>query len=386
MLVGIPAETCPGEKRVALAPDGAKALAKAGLEILVQAGAGEAAGFSDQAYEQAGAGLAASRPEVFEKADVILQVRAAGSNPEKAEEDLALYRKGQAVISMADPLGSPKFMEQAAATGVTFLAMELLPRITRAQSMDVLSSQATVAGYRAVLLAAHALPRMFPMLMTAAGTVKPARVLVVGAGVAGLMAIAQARKLGAVVEAYDIRPAVKEQVQSLGAKFVELELETEESESSGGYAKAMDEEFYRKQRELMARVVAGSDVVVTTAAVPGKKAPVLVTAEMVRAMRAGSVIVDLAAPMGGNCELTRLGEEVRDSGVLVLGPENLPSEVPTDASRLYSGNLVNLLKHLAKDGELALDAEDEIAQGLMATRDGAVVHQMVKDALSAAKE
>jgi NAD(P) transhydrogenase subunit alpha len=260
----------------------------------------------------------------------------------------------------------------------------MLPRITRAQSMDVLSSQATVAGYKAVLTAADNMPRMFPMLMTAAGTVTPAKVFVVGAGVAGLMAVAQARKLGAVVEAYDIRPAVKEQVESLGAKFVEMELEVGEAEDKGGYAKAMDEDFYRRQRELMAKVVAASDAVITTAAVPGRKAPVLVTTEMVESMRAGSVVVDLAAPGGGNCEAVKPGEVAEVGGVKVFGPLNLPAEVPADASRLFSGNLVNLLKHLVADGEIALDHEDEITAGIVVTRDGEVVHSKVLEVLGAA--
>lgn len=384
MKIGVPKETHPGEARVALVPKGAEALKKLGLDVLVQSGAGAAAAFPDQAYKDKGAEIAATREDVFQNADVILQVRTPGANPEGGAEDLQLCRKGQFVIGSADPLGNPAMNKDFAETGAMLMALELLPRITRAQSMDVLSSQATVAGYKAVLTAANHLPRMFPMLMTAAGTVTPAKVFIIGAGVAGLMAIAQARKLGAVVEAYDIRPAVKEQVESLGARFVEMELEVGESEDKGGYAKAMDEDFYRKQRELMAKVVAVSDVVITTAAIPGRKAPILVTTEMVESMREGSVVVDLAAPGGGNCEATKAGETVEVGGVRVFGPMNLPAEVPADASRLYSGNLVNLLKHLVKDGELVLDEEDEITAGIIVTRDGKIAHPKVLEVLGAA--
>lgn len=386
MLVGIPAETCPGETRVALVPAGAEALKKLGLEVLVEAGAGVRATFPDQAYVEKGATVAVSRKEVFKKADIILQVRSAGANPETGADDLKLYRKGQVVIASADPLGNPKSVGDVAASGATLLVLELLPRITRAQSMDVLSSQATVAGYKAVLAAASALPKMFPMLMTAAGTVTPAKVFIIGAGVAGLMAIAQARKLGALVEAYDVRPVVKEQVESLGAKFVEMELEAGQSEDKGGYAKAMGEEFYRKQRELMAKVVAYSDVVITTAAIPGRKAPILITTEMVQSMRQGSVVVDLAAPGGGNCESTKPGEVADVNGVKVFGPMNLPAEVPADASRLYSGNLVNLLKHLVKEGAVALDTEDEITAGILATKDGEVVNSKIREVLGTAEK
>jgi NAD(P) transhydrogenase subunit alpha len=384
MKIGVPKETCPGEARVALTPGGAEALKKLGLDVVVQSGAGEAAAYSDDAYKDKGAEVADTREAVFEQADVVLMVRTPGANTENGAEDLKLCRKGQLVVGTADPLGNPGAAKDFAGTGATLLALEMLPRITRAQSMDVLSSQATVAGYKAVLTAADNMPRMFPMLMTAAGTVTPAKVFVVGAGVAGLMAVAQARKLGAVVEAYDIRPAVKEQVESLGAKFVEMELEVGEAEDKGGYAKAMDEDFYRRQRELMAKVVAASDAVITTAAVPGRKAPVLVTTEMVESMRAGSVVVDLAAPGGGNCEAVKPGEVAEVGGVKVFGPLNLPAEVPADASRLFSGNLVNLLKHLVKEGELVLDDEDEITAGIIVTRDGKVAHPKVLEVLGAA--
>jgi NAD(P) transhydrogenase subunit alpha len=308
MRVGVPKETLPGETRVAVIPAGAATLAKAGLQVAVEQGAGAAAGFPDDAYRAQGAEIL-SRAELFQTSDILLQVRAIPLDRQ--------VRSGQTVIGFADPLGAPQAVHDASATGVTLLSMELMPRITRAQSMDALSSMATIAGYKGVLLAASTLPRMFPMLMTAAGTISPAHVFIVGAGVAGLQAIASARRLGARVEAYDVRPAVKEQVQSLGARFVELPLEYK-----GGYAKAQDEAFYRRQREMMLKVVAGSDVVITTALIPGKRAPILVTTEMVEAMPPGSVVVDLAAERGGNCELTRPDETVVHNGVTVLGPSN----------------------------------------------------------------
>jgi NAD(P) transhydrogenase subunit alpha len=379
MIVGVPKETFPGESRVALVPAGLPALTKAGLEVRIEQGAGRAAGHPDREYSGKGATVT-SRDEVF-AADVILQVRAAGAAPQSGDADLARLRSGQVVIAMADPLGEPAAADRWALSGATLFALELLPRITRAQSMDVLSSMATVAGYRAVLLAADALPKMFPMLMTAAGTISPARVFIVGAGVAGLQAIATARRLGAVVSAYDVRPVVKEQVESLGGKFIELELETAGAEDKGGYAKAMDEETLAKQRAMMTRVVAESDVVITTAAVPGKKAPVLVTAEMVAGMRPGSVVVDLAAERGGNCELTRPGETVEEGGVRILGPSNLPSEVPRDASQMYAKNISTFLLHLLDEGRLKLDLEDEITRETLVARDGRVVHPRVLELL-----
>ena len=386
MIVGVPKETFPGERRVALIPAMLPALERAGIEVLVETGAGVAAGFPDDAFTEKGAKLASSRKELFEKARVIAQVRALGANPEAGRADLDLLRKDQVVVGICEPLSEPQAARDLAKRGVTLLAMELMPRITRAQSMDVLSSMATIAGYKAVLLAADQLPRMFPMMMTAAGTLAAARVFIVGAGVAGLQAIATARKLGAVVKAYDVRPAVKEQVQSLGAKFVEMELDAGESEDSGGYAKAMGEEFYRRQREMMMQVVAANDVVITTAAVPGKKAPVLVTRAMVEGMHPGSVVVDLAAERGGNCELTRPGEKVVHQGVTILGPLNIPAAVPYHASQMYAKNLSTFLLHLTRDGELVLDAEDEITAGTLVTRDGDVVHPRVREALGERSE
>jgi NAD(P) transhydrogenase subunit alpha len=371
MQIGVPTEQFPGEHRVALVPASIAPLKKAGFDVLVERGAGARAGFPDNAYEEKGAQIAASRAEVF-GADVVVQVRAG---------DVALMRQGQLVVAMADPLGAPEAVRDIAARGVTAFALELIPRITRAQSMDVLSSMATIAGYKAVLLAANTLPRMFPLLTTAAGTVTPAHVFIVGVGVAGLQAIATARKLGAVVEAYDVRPAVKEQVQSVGAKFVELPLETGGAEDKGGYAKAQDEAFYQRQREMMARVVAGNDVVITTAVVPGKKAPVLVTAEMVRGMAPGSVIVDLAAERGGNCELTRADEIVVEKGVTILGPTNLPSTVPYHASQMYAKNVTTFLLHLVKDGAVKLDPSDEITRDTLIAQGGEVVNARVRQAL-----
>ena len=376
MIIAIAKESFPNETRVALVPAALPALRKAGLDVLIQSGAGLLAGYPDRQYEEKGAKIVPRREDAF-AADVLLLVRAAGANPEAGKTDLPQLRPGQTVIGLCNCLSDPRAVEEVAARGVSLLALEMLPRITRAQGMDVLSSMATVAGYRAVMLAAAALPKMFPMLMTAAGTISPARVFVVGAGVAGLQAISTARRLGAIVSAYDVRPAVKEQVQSLGAKFVEMPLETGQAEDKGGYAQQMGEEFYRKQRELMARVVAEHDVVITTAAVPGKKAPVLITAEMVAGMPGGSVIVDLAAEFGGNCELTSPGQTVVAHGVTILGPTNAPAEVAFHASQMFSKNISTFLLHLLNDGQLHLDMDDEIIRETLIARDGKVVHPRV---------
>ena len=381
MKVGVPKETLRGETRVALIPASVAALKKAGLDVLIERGAGAAAGFIDAAYEQAGATVA-SRADVFSQSDILLQVRAIPA-------DLEALRPGQAVIGFADPLGSPDEVRQLSSRGVTAFSMELMPRITRAQSMDALSSMATIAGYKGVLLAADHLPRMFPMLMTAAGTVSAAKVFIVGAGVAGLQAIATSKRLGARVEAYDVRPAVKEQVQSLGARFVEMELDTQNSEDKGGYAKAQDESFYQRQREMMLRVVAATDVVITTALIPGKKAPILVTQEMVEAMAPGSVVVDLAAERGGNCALTKPDEIVIHNGVKIIGPSNPPALVPNHASQMYAKNITTFLSHLlgkdgAKKAALELDLNDEITRETLLTKDGDVVHARVRELLGAA--
>ena len=381
MLAGVVKESLPGERRVALVPASVPPLVKDGWEVVIEPSAGAEAGFTDAAYQEKGARIAADRAEVFAQADVLLQVRALGANLEQGVTDLGLIRQGQVLIGFCDPLTAPAAAQQIAARGGVLFAMELIPRITRAQSMDALSSMASIAGYKAVLLAAAALPKMFPMMMTAAGTISPSKVFVVGAGVAGLQAIASARRMGAVVEAYDVRPVVKEQVESLGAKFLDLPLETAAAQDQGGYAKQLDESVYARQRELMLKAMAANDVVITTAAIPGKKAPTLVTAEMVRAMAPGSVIVDLAAERGGNCELTRPGETVVEGGVTILGPTNLPATVPLHASQMYARNVVTFLSHLAKGGKFEFDLSDEITRDTLVTRDGEVVHPRVREAL-----
>lgn len=380
MIVAVPRESHSGERRVALVPGSVAALVKAGMDIVVETGAGQSAGYPDRLYVEKGAKIAASRAEVF-AADILLQVRAAGANPKAGEADLASYRKGQVVIGLCDPLGSPQLAAKMAEKGVSLFSLELLPRITRAQSMDVLSSQATIAGYRAVLTAAEALPKIFPMLITAAGTLSAAKVFVIGAGVAGLQAIATARRLGAAVSAYDVRPAVKEQVMSLGGKFVEVAIDASASETKGGYAQEMGEEFYRKQRELMMKVVAEHDAVITTAAIPGKKSPILITAEMVAKMAPGSVIVDLAAERGGNCELTKADETVVANDVTIFGPTNLPSEAPYHASQMYAKNIATFLLNLVKEKQIQINLEDEIIRDTLISRDGQVVNERIKQLL-----
>jgi NAD(P) transhydrogenase subunit alpha len=381
MIVGTVKETFPGETRVALTPSVLSSLTKIGAEVLVEAGAGEAAGYPDAVFTEKGARIV-SRADVFARADVLMQVRGLGANPEAGRADLAATRKGQVLISTFEPLTAADAVKTIAGTGATLFALELVPRITRAQSMDILSSMATIAGYKAVLLAADHLPKMFPMMMTAAGTVKPARVMVLGAGVAGLQAIASSKRMGARVEAYDIRPAVKEQIESLGAKFVELDLDTGDAEDKGGYAKAMDEEFYKKQRAALAREVAPMDVVISTAAIPGRKAPLLLTADAVKGMAPGSVIVDLAAETGGNCELTRAGETVVEHGVQILGPANLASTVPFHASQMFSKNIVTfLLNMVTKEGKLEIDNEDEVVAGSLVTQGGEIVHPRVREVM-----
>ncbi len=381
MIIGIPKETFPGQRQVAIIPDGVTMLKKSGLDVIVESGAGERAGYLDKAYREKGAELVQSRSEVFARADVLTQVQGFGANPEHGMDDLELLREGQSVIAFLDPLSAAEAVAKLAERKVNAFSMELMPRITRAQSMDALSSLASVAGYKAVILAADTLPRMFPMMMTAAGTVSAARVFVIGAGVAGLQAIATAKRLGAIVSGYDVRPAVKEQVESLGGKFVEMELETESSEDKGGYAKAMDEDFYRRQREMMTRVVAENRVVITTAAIPGKKAPVLITAEMVAGMQPGSVIIDLAAERGGNCELTRTNETVIEHGVTIIGTVNLPAMVPFHSSQMYSKNTITFLRHLVSDGQLKIDGSDEITSETLLTTGGQVVNGRVRELL-----
>ena len=381
MIVGVVKETYAGERRVALTPAALPLLAKAQLEILIERGAGAEAGFPDDEYQAKGASIADSRAQVFSGADIICQVRALGANPQSGRVDLELMRSGQVIVGHAEPLTHAEPTQALADEGVLTFAMELMPRISRAQSMDVLSSQATVTGYKAVVLAAEHLPKMFPMMMTAAGTVAPVKAFIIGAGVAGLHAIATSKRLGAVVTAYDIRPAVKLEVESVGGKFLEIELEAAGAQDKGGYAKAMDDVFISKQQEMMSQAVADSDLVISTAAVPGKKSPVLVTAEMVQRMARGSVIVDLAAERGGNCELTKADEVVDVNGVMILGPTNLPATVPYDASLMYARNIASFLLHLVKDGELNLDMEDEIIEQTLLTRDGHIVQRRVREIL-----
>lgn len=384
MVVGVPLESFPNEKRVALVPGFVRTLTKAGLEVLVQSGAGNNAGFDDASYCEQGARLAGNRTELLSSADVILQVHALAGDAENRQANLDGLRSGQIILGLLDPLAAPETVRDLAEKGVTAFALELLPRITRAQPMDALSSMATLAGYKAVLLAASELNKIYPMMITAAGTITPARVFIIGAGVAGLQAIATARRLGANVTAYDVRPAVKEQVESLDAKFLEDNLETEAAETSGGYARAMGEEFYRRQREMMTRAVADSDVVITTAAVPGKKAPILVTRNMVEQMHKGAVIVDLAAETGGNCELTRRGETIEAYGATIIGPVNLPATIPYHASQMYAKNVTTFVQNLIKDGELRLNLDDEIIRDTLLTHEGEVVNVQVRELLGLA--
>jgi NAD(P) transhydrogenase subunit alpha len=378
MIVGVPRESFPGERRVALTPAVVPSYTKAGVEVVVETGAGTEAGYPDFQYIEKGAKIVATRQEAF-TADVVVQVLGYGSNDKTGDADLPLLHRGQALIGFLRPLGDLRTIEAIARTGVSAFSIELMPRITRAQSMDALSSMATIAGYKAVVISADTLPRIFPMLTTAAGTITPSRVLVIGAGVAGLQAIATARRLGAVVSAYDLRPAVKEQVQSLGGRFVELPIEAADAQDAGGYAKAQDESFYQRQRELLGKVVAESDVVITTAVVPGKKSPILVTKEMVAAMASGSVIVDLAAERGGNCELTRPEEQVVKHGVTIMGAINLASTVPYHASQMYGKNITNFLLHMVKDGKLVLDMQDEITRSTLVTEGGEIVNPRVRE-------
>tara|TARA_R110001606_G_scaffold347564_1_gene496867 strand:+ start:33291 stop:34526 length:1236 start_codon:yes stop_codon:yes gene_type:complete len=382
VIIGVPKEICPGEERVALTPANVGVLLKKeGLEILIERGAGEAAGFTDAEYEKAGAKLA-GRDDLFSSAQAILQVQTPGSNTTNGDKDLDSLKAGQFLIGMTDPLANAAFAQTLAERKVTGLALELVPRITRAQSMDVLSSMAMIAGYKCVLLAASASPRMFPMNMTAAGTLNASRVFVMGAGVAGLQACATAKRLGAIVEAYDVRPAAREQILSVGAKPVELDLDTGEAEGSGGYAKAQGEDFLKRQRELMTEVIREMDVVITTAAVPGAKSPILVTADMVKAMKPGSVVVDLAAERGGNCELTKAGETIVEHGVTIIGPTNVPSTVAFHASQMFGKNMENLLKLLLDDnGDLQLDFEDQIVAETVISHDGDVPQARLREML-----
>jgi NAD(P) transhydrogenase subunit alpha len=382
MIVGVPRENFPGERRVALVPAALPILAKAGMEVIVEAGAGAEAGYPDAQYVEKGAKVVPQRSEVFRMADIIAQVLGHGANDHTGSSDLPLFHRDQILVGFLRPLGNLTTVTELGSRGVTSFSVELMPRTTRAQSMDALSSMATVAGYKAALIAADTLPKFFPMLSTAAGTITPARVLILGVGVAGLQAIATARRLGAVVSAYDLRPAVKEQVQSLGARFVELAIEAKDAQDARGYATAQEETFYRRQRELLGRVIAEHDVVITTAVIPGKKAPTLVTKEMVAGMAPGSVIVDLAAERGGNCELTHPGETAIEHGVTIIGTLNLAGYVPYHASQMYSRNLTTFLTLLVKEGKLQLNLKDDILRETLVTQGGEVVNARVREFFS----
>lgn len=364
---------------MALVPLEVAALRKLGHEVIFESGAGTSSGFSDEDYAARGA-TAAARDEVF-GAQIVVCVRAPGGAGPATDDELAELRAGLVLVGMSDPLGNPTTAKQVADRGVTSFALELVPRITRAQAMDVLSSQAAIAGYKSVLVAAERSDKIFPMLSTAAGTLRPTKVLVVGTGVTGLSAIATARRLGAVVQAYDVRPEAREQVESVGGKFVELALDTSGASGSGGYATAMDEDFYRRQQNLLTSTVASNDIVITTAQVPGRRAPVIVTAAMVRAMRPGSIVIDVAAAQGGNCELTRPDENVKVNGVTIYGPTNLPATIPAHASQLYAKNMCNFLRLVLGPQGVAFDLDDAIVTGSLVSQGGVVVHPAVQEAL-----
>lgn len=382
MIIGVPKEIADGERRVGLVPEGVKALKQAGADLLIESGAGLEAGFDDQSYRDEEARIASSAAELYGAADIVIKVmppQAGGP----AGDEVEVLREGTALICLMKPLDIPELIARLAARKVDVFSVEMMPRITRAQSMDVLSSQSTIAGYRAVLLAAMALPRVFPMMVTAAGTLRPAKAFIIGAGVAGLQALGSAKRIGAITSAYDTRAAVREQVQSVGAKFIELNLDSGDSEDSGGYAKAETEEFYIKQRQELGKHVAASDVVITTALVPGREAPLLITADAVKNMRPGSVVVDLAAEKGGNCELTQPDKDIVVNGVTIIGHTNLPAEVPAHASQMYSKNLTTFLDHLLDEGKLVIDREDEITSGTLVSYQGEVVSEMIRSRLEA---
>ena len=377
LTVGVPKETFPGEQRVAIVPDTVKHLAKAGMNALIEAGAGYGAGFTDAQYREKGAEVVSDRLDVFVQSDIIAQVRGLGANPEKGRDDLNFLKPRHTIVSLFEPLTAKNEVKAIAMSGVRSFALELIPRITRAQNMDVLSSMATIAGYKAAMISAEKLPKMFPMMMTAAGTIKPAKVFIIGAGVAGLQCIASAKKAGAVVYAFDVRPEVKEQIESLGGKFLEIEIA--DARGEGGYARELTAEEKKKQQEMMATQIAESDVVITTAAVPGKKAPVLIPADVARRMHAGSVIIDMAAERGGNCELAKAGETIVENGITIIGPTNIPANLPFHASQMFAKNVQNLLSLIIKDGQLTMDMEDEIIVGTLECDGDQIVHKMARE-------
>jgi NAD(P) transhydrogenase subunit alpha len=379
VIIGIPAETYPGERRVALVPLVIPTLTKVGFEILLETNAGQHAGYLDSSYVEKGAKIAPDRDTVFAQADIITQVLSFGSNDITGDRDLPLLREGQILVGFLRPFGTKEVVQAVADRGATSFSIELMPRTTRAQSMDALSSMGTVCGYKAVLVAADHHPRLFPMMTTAAGTITPARIFVIGCGVAGLQSIATARRLGAVASAYDMRPAAKEQVQSLGGRFVELPIEAQDAQDARGYARAQGEDFYRKQRDLLGKVVKESDVVITAAVIPGKKSPVLVTEDMVKGMAPGSVIVDLASERGGNCELTQPGKIITAHDVTIIGMINVASGVPYHSSQMYARNVTNFLLHLIKDQKLNLNMQDEIVRETLLTHNGEIVQPRVRE-------
>ncbi|MCB1138399.1 MAG: Re/Si-specific NAD(P)(+) transhydrogenase subunit alpha [Leptospiraceae bacterium] len=380
MILGVPKEILSGEKRVGIVPESLAKLTSLGFEIRVQKDAGREAGFLDSDYEAHGAKIVESANDLFAQADVIVKVERPEQHPDSGKHELEMMKKGGLMVCFFAPLNNPELAKKAADIGVDVLSMNDIPRITRAQRMDALSSQTNLAGYKAVLMGANALRKIFPLLMTAAGTISPAKVVILGAGVAGLQAIATARRLGAVVEVSDVRPAVKEQVESLGGKYIEPP-QDESLEGEGGYAKEASEEYLKKQQELLKKHISEADVVITTAQVPGKKAPVLIAEETVKSMRPGSVIVDMAAGTGGNCELTEAGQEVEKHGVRIIGETNIVSLVAYDASQLYSRNVLALLQSLVKESQLTLDLEDEVVKGALITREGQVIHENTKKLL-----
>ncbi len=381
MIIGVPKESYPGERRVAIVPVVVPVLTKAGFEVHIETGAGSEAGYPDSQYVEKGATIAADRAAVFAGSDIVVQILCYGSNDMTGKQDVALYRRDQILVGFLRPFGTREVLQEVADARVTAFSMELMPRTTRAQSMDALSSMGTACGYKAVLVAADFHPRIFPMLTTAAGTITPARVFVIGCGVAGLQAIATARRLGAVISAYDLRPAAKEQVQSLGGRFVELPIEAKDAQDARGYARAQDEDFYRRQRELLGKVVEESDVVITAAVIPGKKSPVLVTEDMVKSMAPGSVVVDLAAERGGNCEITEAGKTVIKHGVTIVGAINLANGVPYHASMMFARNITAFLTYLIKDQKLNLNLEDEIVRETLLTRGGEIAQARVREFL-----
>jgi NAD(P) transhydrogenase subunit alpha len=377
VIIAIPKELLPGENRVACVPDVASKLIKSGFEVIVEKNAGLNAGFSDDQYIKAGARIADTVEDLYANADMIFKVQRPIEHP-SGKHEVDLYKKGSLLISLAYVLHYYDTAKKCAERGIDFISMDMIPRTTLAQKMDALSSQANIAGYKSVILAANHLGKIFPLMMTAAGTISPAKVVIMGAGVAGLQALGTAKRLGAVVEVSDIRPAVKEEVQSLGGKFIEVETSAD-MQDAGGYAKEASPEFLKKQQELIFKHVTEADIVITTALVPGKKAPILVTEEMVKNMRAGSVVLDMATEFGGNCEISERGKTVKKYDVTIIGEPNLPSMVPTHASEMYSKNILSLIQHISKDGKLNLNQEDEIVKGCLITRNGEVINQRVKD-------